>query len=158
MNRTCKAAVAGLILAYGIAGSAVAGLFEDGLNAWERGDYSTAMRFFRPLADRGDPKAQYRVGVMYQHGWGVPLDHSGAVSWFRQAADQGDAEAQNDLGFMFLYGRGVSQDYVGAHMWFNLAAAGGSTYAVFARDLVAAKMTPTQIAEAQKLARTWKPK
>ena len=90
---------------------------------------------------------------MYQHGWGVPQNYSDAVSWFRQAADRGDADAQNNLGFMFLYGRGVARDYVSAHLWFDLAASGGKTSAVSARDLVAAKMTPVQVAEAQKRAR-----
>ena len=55
-------------------------------------------------------------------------------------------------------GRGVPQDYVQAHMWWNLAAVKGNTDAIKNRDVVAAKMTPTQIAEAQKLAREWKPK
>jgi uncharacterized protein len=59
---------------------------------------------------------------------------------------------------MYRTGGGVPQDYVIAHMWFNLAAASGDKDAVKARDVVAAKMAPTQIAEAQKLAREWKPK
>jgi uncharacterized protein len=121
MHRPFKAALAMTILACGISG-AFAGLFEEGLHARDRGDYATAMRYFRPLADRGDPMAQ------------------------------------SNLGFMYLYGRGVPQDYISAHMWFNLAASGGDRSAHFARDLVAAKMTPVQMAEAQKLAREWKPK
>ena len=59
---------------------------------------------------------------------------------------------------MYVKGQGVPQDYVIAHMWFNLAAARGKKNAVKARDIVAAQMTPAQIAEAQKLAREWKPK
>ena len=59
---------------------------------------------------------------------------------------------------MYDNGEGVPQDYVTAHMWFNLAAASGNKDAVKARDIVAAQMTPAQIAEAQKLAREWKPK
>jgi uncharacterized protein len=55
-------------------------------------------------------------------------------------------------------GQGVPQDYVIAHMWFNLAASGGHKNAVQGRDMVAAKMAPAQLAEAQKLAREWKPK
>lgn len=52
----------------------------------------------------------------------------------------------------------MPQDYIQAHMWFNLAGAGGNATALRNRDLVAAKMTPAQIAEAQRLAREWKPK
>jgi TPR repeat protein len=59
---------------------------------------------------------------------------------------------------MFSIGRGVPQDYISAHMWFSLAAAGGNGDAEKNRENVAAKMTPAQIAEAQKLAREWKPK
>jgi TPR repeat protein len=80
------------------------------------------------------------------------------VKWLRKAADQGDAHAQNNLGFLYATGRGVPQDYIQAHMWFNLAGAQGDTDAINNRDLVAAKMTPAQLSEAQKLARQWKPK
>jgi TPR repeat protein len=66
---------------------------------------------------------------------------------------------------MYDKGQGVPQDYVQAHMWYNLAAsrfsaseAEGRNSAVEFRDLTAALMTPAQIAEAQKLAREWKPK
>ena len=60
---------------------------------------------------------------------------------------------------MYEDGRGVPQDYVRAHMWFNLAASGasGHDWMIKYRDLVAAKMTPDQIAEAQRMAREWKP-
>jgi hypothetical protein len=157
MNFMCKGAVAVLMVACAISESALAGPLEDGSNAWTSGDYASAMRILRPLADRGDLKAQNRVGVMYQRGLGVPLDYADAVRWFRQAADQGDADAQNNLAFMYLYGRGVPKDYVSAHMWFSLAASGGVRSAGFSRDLLAANMTPVQVAKAQKLAREWKP-
>jgi TPR repeat protein len=154
----CKAAVAMLVVVCGLSQPASAGLFEDGSTALDRGDHAIAIRIFRQLADQGDPKAQNKLGTIYQHGWGVPQNYSDAVSWFRQAADRGNADAQNNLGFMFLYGRGVARDYVNAHLWFDLAASGGHRSAVFARDLVAAKMTPAQVAEAHKRAREWEPK
>jgi hypothetical protein len=80
------------------------------------------------------------------------------VSWYRKAADQGYADAQSNLGRMYAKGLGVPQDYVQAHMWFNLAAAKGDADAIKNRDRVSTMMTPAQIAEAQKLAREWKPK
>jgi hypothetical protein len=56
----------------------------------------------------------------------------------------------------------VPQDYVQAHMWFNLAAsrapASERDEAIKMRNIAASRMTPAQIAEAQKLAREWKPK
>jgi uncharacterized protein len=58
---------------------------------------------------------------------------------------------------VYAEGHGVPRDYVTAHMWFNLVAVNGDKDAVKALDEVAAKMTPAQVAEAQKLAREWKP-
>ncbi len=73
-------------------------------------------------------------------------------------AKAGNPDAQFKLGYMYYIGQGVAQDYVQAHMWYNLAGAAGTPIgAVENRDKVAAKMTPAQIAEAQRLARDWKP-
>jgi uncharacterized protein len=128
------------------------------LNAFGRGDYSTALRIVRPLADQGVAEAQQALGVMYLEGFDGSPDASAAVSWFRKAADQGLALAQYGLGALYYDGKGVPQDYVLAHMWFNLAAAQGNKDALLFRNKAAVKMTPQQIAEAQKLARDWKPK
>jgi len=87
----------------------------------------------------------------------VPQNYAEAFTWFRKAADQGNPYAQNHLGLMYYQGQGAPQNYVQAHMWFNLAASNPASNAVHNRDLVAAKMTPVQIAEAQKLASEWKP-
>jgi TPR repeat protein len=102
---------------------------------------------------------------MYDNGQGVPQDYTEAMKWYRLAADQGNASAQNNLGAMYGDGQGVPQDYIQAHKWHNLAASrfSGSEKdardrAVKNRDLVATKMTPDQTAEAQKLAREWKPR
>jgi hypothetical protein len=94
---------------------------------------------------------------MYREGEGVPQDHAEAAKWFRLAAEQGHSDAQCDLGEMYAEGHGVDQDYVQAHMWFNLAAARGETKGSRGRSTVAKQMTPPEIAEAQRLARTWKP-
>jgi len=133
--------------------------FSAGIEAYARGDYATALRIFRQLADQGDALAQYNLGDMYDIGLGVPQDYAEAVKWHRKAADQGYAAAQLSLGF--LYDKGlwnVTQDYILAHMWYNLSAAKGNKIARKNRDSLAEKMTPPQIAEAQKLAREWKPK
>ena len=90
--------------------------------------------------------------------YGVPQDYAEALKWYRLAADQGHASAQCNLGVMYANGEGVPQDYVRAHMWFNLSAAQGDQDAAKNRDDVAKRMTPAQIAEAQKLAREWQPK
>ena len=72
-------------------------------------------------------------------------------------AEQGDAKAQYNLGRMYYLGQGVPQDYVLAHMWWNLAGSNGQKKAVGNRNIVEKKMTPSQIEEAQRLARNWKP-
>ena len=81
-----------------------------------------------------------------------------AVKWFRLAADHGNAEAQYNLGVRYYEGLGVPKDYVRAYMWHNLATGRGFKLAAEGRDTVEKRMTPAQIAEAQKLAREWKPK
>ncbi len=137
--------------------------FNAGVAAYKRGDYATALRELRPLAEQGNANAQYNLGFMYINGLGVPLDYAEAAKWFRKAAEQGYAGAQYNLGLMYGNGEGVPLDYAKAHMWFNLAASRfppgeGRDKAVKNRDIVAKRMTPAQISEAQKLAREWKPK
>ena len=120
-----------------------------------------AVRWYRLAADQGYASAQVHLGFMYRNGDGVPEDDAEAVRWYRLAADQGYARAQGNLGFMYRNGDGVPEDYVQAHMWFNLAAAhssgGGRDRLEENRDIVAAKMTAEQIAEAQRRAREWTP-
>jgi TPR repeat protein len=115
------------------------------------------VKWYRLAARQGNATAQFNLALIYANGRGVPQNYAEAVR-YRLAADQGDAEAQNNLGLLYAYGNGVTQDYVTAHMWFNLSAAQGDGEAVKSREAVARRMTPAQIAEAQKLAREWKPK
>jgi len=136
----------------------VLGDFAEGRRAYDRGDYATALKEFLPLAQEGNADAQFELAVMYALGLGVPQVDKEAVKWLNLAAEQGHATAQYNLGDMYERGRGVPQDYIKAHMWFNLAGAKGNVQAVKNRDIIAAKMTPAQIAEAQRLAREWKPK
>jgi TPR repeat protein len=78
--------------------------------------------------------------------------------WFGRAAAQAHPIAMLHLGAMYAEGRGVPQDYVRAHMWFSLAAAQGEQRAAKTlTEMAERRMTPAQIAEAQKLARDWKP-
>jgi TPR repeat protein len=122
-------------------------------------DDAEAMQWFHKAADQGDPNAQYLLGLLYD----LRENYAEAVKWFRKAAEQGAPKSQHQLGLMYDSGHGVPQDYVQAHMWLNLAAARFTdtdmrNSAVKDRNSVAAKMTPAQLAEAQKLAREWKSK
>lgn len=179
------------VLAVMLSLPAIAQDFGKGLEAYERGDYATALREWRPLAEQGDANAeynlglmhrdglgvpqdygetvkwyrsaaeqghtmaQYNLGVMYSKGPGVPLDYVEAVKWLRLAAEQGDARAQTNLGFMYAHGRGVLQDDVRAYLWFHLAAAQGDRNAMNNRGIVAKRMAPADVSEAQEMAREW---
>ncbi len=131
--------------------------FQAGNDAYNRKDYATALREWRPLAEQGDADAQYNLGLMYDRGYGVPQDYVQARQWYEKAAAQGDARAQYNLGVRYARSHGVPQDYVQAHKWFNLAAANGEKMGAKFRDVLAKQMTPAQIDEAQRLAREWKP-
>ena len=77
--------------------AAQAGPWEDGMAAYNRGDYLPAIRLFRPLARQGNPKAQSVIGVMYRKGEGVPRSSSRAFMWFSLAARRGEAKARAGL-------------------------------------------------------------
>jgi TPR repeat protein len=84
-------------------------------------------------------------------------DYATAMRFIRPLGEQGDASAQYNLGVLYDNGLGVPQDKVRAYMWFTLSAAQGRDGAAAFRDLIARRMTPAQIEEAQKLTREWKP-
>jgi TPR repeat protein len=236
LRTKARSALLGIVIAIGAAAASLASPLEDGLAAYNRGDYVTAVEYWRPIAQQGDAGAQYNLGIVYElgqgvlqdnveaanwyrkaaeqgiaaaqfnlairyqvgqgvtqsyveaarwfskaadqgvataqfnlgvlyaHGQGVMQDYVEAVKWYRKAAEQGQVDAQSNLGFMYLNGRGVPKDYVQAHKWLNIAAANypdsdadRRKKTFYSRDAVAAKMTPAQIAEAQRLAREWKP-
>ena len=168
--------------------------FETGMDAYEHGNYATALSEWRPLAEEGNAQAQLHLGMLYHqargvpqdsttarqwyekaaaqgyasgqnnlgylynNGKGVPKDETKGVEWIRKAAEQRDANGQASLGEMYRDGRGVPQDNVQAYMWFTLGAANGAKRGAVLRDELAIQMTSAQLAEAQKLAREWKPK
>jgi len=99
--------------------------FEDGIAAHDRGDYTTAVKLLRPLAEHGDAAAQTGLGFMYNLGQGVAQDDQQAAEWFRKAAGQGNAMAQSGLGFLYQSGQGVVQNDQEAAKWYQLAAEQG---------------------------------
>ena len=104
--------------------------FQKGLDAWQRGDYATALREWKPLAEQGHARAQVELGAMYSEGEGVPEDDKEAVKWFRLAAEQGLADAQFGLGLMYYKGEGVPEDDKEAVKWYRLAAEQGDPNAM----------------------------
>lgn len=94
-------------------------------------DYSTAFRWYRKAADKGDYNAQSNLGVMYVNGNGVAQNHTEAVRWFRKSAAQGCSEGQYNLGVMYYNGEGVDMDLKEAAKWFEKAANQGHEYAQY---------------------------
>lgn len=112
----------------------------------------------RLSAEQGYSLGQTYLGTLYGSGKGVPQDYSQAAYWYSKAAAQGEMDAQYLLGGYYAMGMGVAQDFVQAHMWFNLAASQGRNGATRYRNIVARELTGSQLAEAQALARDWRPR
>tara|TARA_R110000803_G_scaffold62943_1_gene123378 strand:+ start:302 stop:898 length:597 start_codon:yes stop_codon:yes gene_type:complete len=106
-------------------GSVVAADFYKGLEAFNSGDYKTALAEWTPLAEQGDSVAQYNLGVMYDNGYGVPENDKTAVKWYTLAAEQGDSGAQYNVGIMYAFGYGVPENDKTAVKWYTLAAKQG---------------------------------
>ena len=109
-------------------------------------------------ADQGFAEAQSVLGLMYTLGLGVPQDKQEAVKWYKRSAEQGFAHGQFSLGVMYYFAEGVPKDDVLSYKWFNLSAAQGNKNSAELRNVLATKMTPSQIKKAQKLSREFKPK
>jgi uncharacterized protein len=131
--------------------------FQAGLDAYQKGDYVGAAKEWRPMAEEGNAPAQYNLGLLYLDGHGVPQSTVEAANWFRRAAEQDYVPAQHNLGAMYGSGQGVKRDYVQAYKWLNICAAKGNTGCLTQRDLIAKKLKPAQVVEAQRLATDFKP-
>ena len=128
--------------------------------AYERKDMATAARLWKVWAARGNAEARTLLGAMYWSGEGVPRDHKEAARLYLEAAHQGYARAQNNIGFMLGFGEGVPpRDDVEAYKWLSLAIAHYTDKNQDRTDLatLAARMTPAQVAEAQRRAKAFKP-
>jgi TPR repeat protein len=115
-------------------------------------DNNEAVKWFTKAAEKGHTEAQFKLGEMYSKGNGVPKDDNKASKWFTKAAERGNATAQRNLALMYYDGKGVIEDYVEAYKWALLAGMNGEDVTKIKQDLTT-KMTPEQIAEAQKLAK-----
>ena len=74
-------------------GSVFGGNWEDGVHAYLKQDYKTAHRLWLPLAEQGDAKAQYNLGLMYEDGLGVPQDYVSAHMWWNLSGSNGYKDA-----------------------------------------------------------------
>lgn len=99
--------------------------YEAGLAAARAGDYATALREWRPLAEAGNRDAQFNLGLAYENGLGVPADGAEAARWYRRAAEQDDRQAQAYLAEMYAKGLGIPRDDIEALHWYRRAAERG---------------------------------
>jgi hypothetical protein len=123
--------------------------------AYKRGDYETAAREWRSLAEQGDAASQNKLARMYDTGKGVAKNAAEAAKLYRRAAEQGLASAQNKLGAMLHAGRGLPVASVEALMWFEIAATRGLEAAAANRDRAAQSMPTGQVDKAKQQARRW---
>lgn len=127
-----------------------AGKWEDGLKAFARKEYAAAAKLFRPLAEKGNAVAQYRIALMHKMGLGVSKDRKLAQKWSRLAAKQGNTDAQVLLGSLYYKGEGgESDDIAHAYMWYDVAATQGNADAKKELAAVSNELSPQQIAEAR---------
>ena len=117
-------------------------------------DSNKAMKWLRLAADQDNAEAQFVLGNLY---W-ERANYAETVKLYLRSAQHGYVPAQDYLGSMYAYGIGIPADNVQAYFWYDLAAARGEENAAEKRDLIAKKLTPDELVEAQKLAREWKPK
>ena len=115
-------------------------------------NFVEAVKWYRKAAEQGEDDAQVALGKFYATGKGVEKDFVEGVKWFRKAAEQGDAGGQHMLGVCYANGTGVEKDFVAAYAWLNLASAADKD-AAEGRDALDKKMSPQQVATAQKLTR-----
>ena len=98
---------------------------QQGFDAFKKGDYTSAINKWLPLAKEGNAVAQRNLALMYYNGDGVPQDYKAAIKWYTLAAEQGDAKAEYVLGHSYDMGDGVPQDYKTALKWYTRATEHG---------------------------------
>lgn len=99
--------------------------FDQALAAFEAGNYPVALKELRPLAEKGDARSQYALGVMAENGFGMPRNLPQAAAWYLKAAKQGNTDAQFNLGAMHEHGIGMPANPAQAARWYRPAAEGG---------------------------------
>jgi TPR repeat protein len=130
--------------------------FDRGYELFVAGDYQGASKLWKAAAEKGHPRAQNGLGVLYRDGDLGESDKKQAAYWFRQSAENGYAFAMYSLGLLLRDGDGVMRDDIEAHKWFDLASAlNFDPKAQFQRDLISRRMSREAIAEARRRAQEW---
>jgi uncharacterized protein len=165
MKSIVSAVMALLLASSPLAAQSLEADMKKAAGAYERKDMATAVRIWKVWAGKGDAEARTLLGAMYWSGEGVPRDHKEAARLYLLAANQGYARAQNDIGFMLGFGEGIPpQDDIEAYKWLTLAINGYTAKNQDRLDqnrkdlaTLATRMSPAQIAEAERRAKAFKP-
>ena len=100
-------------------------MFQNGLEHYDKKNYTEAVKWYRKAAEQGHAGAQNNLGVCYENGYGVTKDYAEAVKWYRKAAEQGFARAQCNLGVCYEFANGVTKNFAEAVKWYRKAAEQG---------------------------------
>lgn len=121
-----RSAFAGALMAIVMAAPAVASV-KDGVDAWQRGDYASAVATWRPLAEAGDGDAAFNLAQAYKLGRGVPTDLGQAKTWYGKAAQAGHVQGAANYGLLLFQ----DGDRRSAMPWIEKAAAAGDPRAQY---------------------------
>lgn len=131
------------------------GPVDDGLAAYQKGDFATALKLWLPAAEKGHVIAQNNLAILYDRGQGVKKNSTEAFKWYQRAAEAGHSHAQYNLGRMYDNGEAVDRDAVFAFKWFTLAALGGRREFVHNRITYSKLLSKSEIDRAELLAAGW---
>ena len=129
------------------------GDYQKGLDAAQNGNYTAALKEWRPLAEQGHSESQFVLGLLYRNGKGVEKDFSTAIKWYLLAAENGHAKAQAKLGYMYVNGEGVNKNYVRAYMWGRLSEINENREGSELKRIMTIELTAAKIEEAERLVR-----
>ena len=128
-----------------------AGDYLKGVEAALRGQFSTALHEWQPLAEKGEASPQFQLGWLYQHGFGVEKNYQTAFYWYSRAAIQGYAYAQTALGDMYKSGYGITKNYLLSYMWLRIASTSWDPRAKLKLITLKKQMTSAELKRAKEL-------
>lgn len=153
-----------VILAATLLPATVGAGFDDGVDAWLRGEWPRAAAEWRPLAESGHAQAAFNLGRMAELGQSGAVDEAAAAEWFRVAAERGHPGAQLALGEYYAERRGGLDDPDEACLWLLLARrglpddVGARRYVEFQLARLRPRLSDDRFADAEARAAAWAPR
>jgi len=129
--------------------------YQEGVIAFFKGNYKTALTKLRPLAEKGNVEAMYYLGSMYEKGKGVGKNYKKAFKWHQRAANKRYYASQAMLAMCYWHGQGVAEDNIQAYKWLYIAKESGCEYVQEALNIIRKDMTRTEENKASDLATKW---